>query len=197
LPTSREVHDKLAAMKSILLFGCAALIGAATVLPAAEASADPAACTAGAPDGLCVEEESCDCDDCFSDVTCGGCVDDGTCDQNDACTCPDCDADPVCNTQGSCTDNGMCNQFTESCACADCAEVENCLDNPPPGEGGAAGDGGSSAGGSNAGGSSADGGSGSSDGDDSGCSAAPRQAHGVGALALLAGLAVAGLRRRR
>jgi MYXO-CTERM domain-containing protein len=170
-------------MKSTLI-----VIGTAILLVASDAAAEPADCTGAETDDLCEATEPCTCDDCFSDVSCGGCVDDGTCDQSDACTCPDCDDEPVCNTQGSCTDNGECNQFTESCACTDCAEVDNCLDNPPPAEGGAGpGDGGSSAGGGPPAGES----------DDGGCSASHDPAGSPGALALLTGLAVVALRRRR
>lgn len=54
------------------------------------------------------------------------CTDDGMCGAEDDCVCPECDDDLFCRDPENCLDNGMCNEFTEGCVCADCADLPVC-----------------------------------------------------------------------
>ena len=75
---------------------------------------------------------------------------------------PGCGAQPFCSDPANCMNDGECDSFNEGCVCADCAEEQECLDNPGTGgNGGAAGAGGAAQGGA---GGAAQGGAGGAQG---------------------------------
>lgn len=75
----------------------------------------------GATDELCIENGG----NCFNPAACAcvGCNTNGVCNIDDDCVCPDCNLQPFC---AACVDDGQCDVYSESCACADCVDVPAC-----------------------------------------------------------------------
>jgi hypothetical protein len=75
---------------------------------------------------------------CFFDtsacITTLGCNDDDACGEDDDCVCSDCDEAAFCGPF-NCDFDGLCNPFTEGCACTDCYPHPECADNPQCGNG--------------------------------------------------------------
>jgi hypothetical protein len=101
---------------------------------------DDGHCVAPA-DGLCDQEEDCECDAC-AEAAAGcndgyGCIADGLCllGIEDACLCSDCDHDVDC--VANCLLDGMCDVQSEGCGCPDCSADPLCEDNAGYCDGGA------------------------------------------------------------
>ncbi|MEM9695168.1 MAG: hypothetical protein AAGA56_21680 [Myxococcota bacterium] len=65
--------------------------------------------------------EDCTCSDCFAECgPQGECDDDesNACGSGENCTCPDCTNTDFCTN--NCIDDGVCIEYYEGCACADC-----------------------------------------------------------------------------
>lgn len=76
----------------------------------------------GGGDDTCYLDAACDpslADQCL----CEGCGDGSVCDENVDCICPACAEDKFCSDPELCLDDGACDPYGESCACADCAGV--------------------------------------------------------------------------
>ena len=63
------------------------------------------------------------------DATCG---DPAACTVDDDCVCHECSSDLWCANPAHCDRDGVCDQYVEGCACADCAGHAACGDAPPP-----------------------------------------------------------------
>jgi hypothetical protein len=146
-------------------------------------------------DGLCASlSEACVCADCVELALCNPdqCVDDQVCTLADACTCPDCATEEFCNDPSHCKDDGVCDSYTEGCACADCEVNPSCATYTGTTSASAS----SSAASSGSGGSASSGSGG--DDDSVGCALRPGTAPvSAGALALGAVALMIAARRRR
>ncbi len=195
----------------------ASLASAFAVALSLLASPALAVCKGGAADGKCEPpDDDCACDDCLA--ACSGECTGSTppaCTLEDSCTCQECWTDQLCTPpdKKNCVDNGDCDFFTEGCCCADCAMLDNCSGfdgdcGGGTGGAGGAGGGGTTGGAGGAGGGGGTGGTGGSGGgggisvappgDGCGCSAAGLDARGqAGLLAAAVGLSMIARRRRR
>jgi hypothetical protein len=86
----------------------------------------------GYDDSGCGDEPTCDTsspqctDPDDTNCICEGCNTDGQCAQDDDCVCPDCHGDQQCSNPQQCTDDSICEPYTEHCGCADCASHSLC-----------------------------------------------------------------------
>ncbi len=68
-----------------------------------------------------------DCDPTLAaDCLCLGCGDGTTCDSNVDCACSQCTGNTELCPTTSCTNDGLCDPYLESCDCEDCADELPC-----------------------------------------------------------------------